>query len=758
MKHVRVAHVSILGTCLLYCLAASLAHGQSARPSGRSVVIIDGPPPPVPPAVAARDSDGRLTMRAVSLEDPLNVDGRLDERIYSLTPAVSGFFQQEPLEGEPATERTEAWIFFDANNVYVAVRCWYSEPDRILANEMRRDSINIYYNDSLTVVFDTHYDRRTGYFFQTNALGAVRDALATEGQIPNNDWNAVWDVASRRFEQGWTTELAIPFKSLRYQEGREQIWGVNLRRIAWFKNETTHLVPIPASSAAQGVMKFSSAATLVGIEPPSSSRNLEFKPYAITSLATDRDARPPITNDPDGDIGFDGKYGLTRSLTLDVTYNTDFAQVEADNEEVNLSRFSLFFPEKREFFLEGRGAFEFGGGGDAPILFFSRRIGLSGGRRVPIRVGGRISGRAGKFTVGVLNIQTGDAPDVGAASTNFSVVRVKRDILRRSTIGAIATGRSRSSSGAGSNEAVGIDAALRFFQDVEIDTYYARTRTSALSGDADSYQGAFRYEGDRYGLAVDRLKVGDAFNPEVGFVRRRDFARDYVQARFSPRPRALAGVRKLSWSASFERFVSGDQVLESRAVDGSFNVDVETGDSASLSYTNTYELLRQPFPIAPAVVVPIGGYTFQNVRATYRLGPQRRFNGSMSVTRGSFFSGERTTLSGNSRMELTPQLSLEPRLSVNWVDLPEGRFTTRLVSSRASYTLTPRMFVSGLVQYNSSNDYLSTNLRLRWGYSPGSELFVVYDENRDTDPFTPNRFSEIRNRAFVVKVNRLFRF
>ena len=758
MMHVRAAHASILGTCLLCCLTASLAHGQSARPSGGSVVTIDGPPPPVPPAVAARDSDGRLTMRAVRLEDPLDVDGRLDERIYTVSPAVSGFVQQEPREGEPATERTETWIFFDTRNVYVAVRCWYTEPDRVLANEMRRDSLNIYYNDSLTVVFDTFYDRRTGYFFQTNALGAVRDALVSEGQIPNSDWNAVWDVSSRRFDQGWTMEMAIPFKSLRYQEGREQIWGVNVRRIAWFKNETTHIVPIPASYQTRGAWQFSSAATLVGIEPPSSSRNLEFKPYAITSLATDRDARPPITNDPDGDIGFDGKYGLTRSLTLDVTYNTDFAQVEADNQQVNLTRFSLFFPEKREFFLEGVGAFEFGGGGDAPILFFSRRIGLSGGRRVPIRVGGRISGRAGKFTLGVLNIQTGDAPSVGAVSTNFLVVRLKRDILRRSTIGAIATGRSRSSIAAGSNQAIGVDAALRFFQDVEIDTYYARTRTPALSGDADSYQGAFRYAGDRYALALDRLKVGDAFNPEVGFVRRRDFARDYVQARFSPRPRALAGVRKLSWTASFERFVGGDQVLESRAVGGRFGVDFETGDTASLSYTNTYELLRRPFPIAPAVVVPIGGYAFQNVEARYQLGPQRRYNGSMSVTRGSFFSGERTTLSGNSRMELTPQLSFEPRLSVNWVDLPEGRFTTRLVNSRVSYTLTPRMFVSGLVQYNSSNDSLSTNLRLRWEYSPGSELFVVYDENRDTDPFRPNRVSEIRNRAFVVKVNRLFRF
>ena len=758
MMHVRVAHASILGTCLLCSLVASLAHGQSARPSGRAVVTIAGPPPPVPPAVAARASDGRLTMRAVRLENPLDVDGRLDERIYSLTPAVSGFIQQEPREGEPATERTEVWIFFDTNNVYVAVRCWYTEPDRILANEMRRDNVNIFWGDSLTVVFDTYYDRRTGYFFQTNALGAVRDALVAEGKMNNYDWNEVWDVASHRFDQGWTTEMAIPFKSLRYQEGREQIWGLNLRRTVRFKNETTHLVPIPASHGYQGIIKISSAATLVGVEPPSRSRNLEFKPYAITSLATDRDVQPAVTNDHDAAIGFDGKYGLTRSLTLDVTYNTDFAQVEADDQQVNLTRFSLFFPEKREFFLEGRGAFEFGGGGGAPTLFFSRRIGLNGGAPVPIRIGGRVSGRAGKFTLGLLNIQTGDAPSVGAASTNFSVVRVQRDILRHGKIGAIATGRSRSSSGTGANQAVGIDAALRFFQDVEIDTYYARTRTPALSGDADSYHGAFRYKGDRYGLALERLKVGDAFNPEVGFVRRRDFARDYVQARFSPRPRALAGVRKLSWSASFERFVGGDQVLESRAVGGSFGVDFETGDSASLSYANDYEFLRIPFPIAPAVKLPIGGYSFQNVAARYQLGPQRRFNGTLSVSRGSFFSGERTTLSGNSRMELTPQLSLEPRLSVNWVDLPEGRFTTRLVSSRASYTLTPRMFVSGLVQYNSSNDSLSTNLRLRWEYSPGSELFVVYNENRDTDPFTPNRFSEIRNRAFVVKVNRLFRF
>jgi hypothetical protein len=748
-----------LAVLFLFLVSASVGDAQGVttpQVGGPSAVTIDGPPPPVPPAVVSRDGDGRVTIRAVRIEQALELDGRLDEAVYQSVLPVSDFIQQEPREGDPATERTEAWIFFDNRNVYVAVRCWDSQPDRITANEMRRDNINIFNNDSLTVVFDTYYDRRSGFFFQTNALGALRDGLVVGEGNTNYDWSTVWEVQSRRFDRGWITEIAIPFKSLRYIEHREQIWGVNLRRTVRWKNETVHVTRIPASYTVRGVTKFSSAATLVGIETPSASRNVELKPYAISALTTNREVQPAISNDLDGDFGFDAKYGLTRSLIVDLTYNTDFAQVEADEQQVNLTRFNLQFPEKREFFLEGRGIFEFGGGGEAPILFFSRQIGLNNGRTVPIRAGGRLTGRVGKYSLGVLNIQTQDSASAGAVSTNFSVVRLKRDLLRRSAVGVMATGRFPAMGTSGSNQVIGVDAELRFFQDLEINSYYARTRTPTLSGNDASYQAQLLYLPDRYGVMLDHLKVGESFNPEIGFLRRQDFTRNYGQLRFSPRPASLNGVRKLTWQTSLEHIAGGDGRLETREAVASFGVDFDNGDIATLGYTSNYELLRAPFRIAPGIVLPVGGYPFNEVSASYRPGPQRRVSqGAVTASRGSFYSGDRTTLGYSSRAELTSQLSVEPRVSLNWVDLPEGSFTTKLVGARTTYTVTPRMFVGALIQFNSTANALTTNVRFRWEYQPGSDVFVVFSEGRDTQL----RASDpVANRGFAIKYTRLFRF
>ena len=457
------------------------APGAAATSAGLAVTtaaMIDGPPPPAPPDVASRDARGRVTMRAIRLDEPLTLDARLDERVYQTVAPVTGFVQQEPEEGAPATEQTDVWVMFDGDTIYVAARCWNSEPDRIVANEMKRDSSGMFGNEWFSVTFDTFYDRRNGFSFVTNALGTLFDAQISNERTTNLDWNAVWDVRAARFDHGWTLEMAIPFKSLRYRPGRAQIWGVNFQRRVPWKNETSFLTPIPASLGMTGSFKLSSAATLVGLEAPPFGPRLEIKPYAISDLTTDLKETPPVSDALGGDIGIDAKIGVTQSLTADLTYNTDFAQVEVDEQQVNLTRFTLFFPEKREFFLEGQGIFDFGGGqqinqnrffagggfgDDAPILFFSRRIGLNEGRSVPIRGGGRLTGKAGPFSIGVLDVRTGEESASGAVPTNFSVVRVKRDILRRSAIGGMFTGRSVSTKGDGANYAYGVDGIFSFY-------------------------------------------------------------------------------------------------------------------------------------------------------------------------------------------------------------------------------------------------------------------------------------------------------
>jgi hypothetical protein len=737
-----------------------------APSSASGVAIIDGPPPPQPPDMVARDELGRVTLRAVRLPEPLVLDGRLDDPVYGEVPAVSGFIQQEPREGQVATEQTDVWVFFDDDNVYVSARCWDSHPERIVVSELRRGNVGISRGDNLTVVLDTFYDRRNGFFFQTNPLGGVYDSLVTDERNENIDWDTVWYTHSARFEQGWSVEMALPFKSLRYRGGRDQVWGINVRRIVQWKNEMSYLNPAPAAYGRSAIMKFSSAATLVGIEPPTQSINLELKPYGIAKSITDTVASPPTSNDLTADFGFDVKYGLTRGLIADFTYNTDFAQVEADEAQVNLTRFNLFFPEKRQFFLEGSDIFRFGGAGprfsgltpvgDAPIVFFSRRIGLADGRPIPISVGGRVTGREGPYTIGALSIQTDADPILGAAATNFTVARLKRNIMSRSSIGIIATNRSPTPAGSGSNQVFGVDGAFAFFSNMFIDTYYARTRTPDREGNAESYRAQVVNNGDRYGFQYDHLVVGRDFNPEIGFVRRRDFRRHFGKVQFTPRPAASNVVRKYRYEAGFDHVTNETTgVVESRAAMLTFGIDFQSSDRWFVDYTRSYEFLAEPFEVSAGVILPIGGYDFQDVRATYQLGQQHPLSGNVSFLKGSFYSGDRTEASYGGRLRVTNDFALEPSVAINWIDLPEGSFTTQLFRLRAIFTMSPRMFIESLTQYNSSVDVLGTNIRFRWEYQPGSDLYIAYNEGRDTGL---DSFAVLNDRVLAIKFTRLFRF
>ena len=753
------------------------ATGGDAGFATATTIIIDGAPAPEAPETITRDAAGRATVRAVRLSEPFSLDGVLDEAVYETVLPVGGFIQQLPDEGAAPTEETEAWVFFDTQHLYVSARLWDSAPQELIANEMQRDSFQIVNNDFFSVVLDTFYDRRNGVAFTTNAIGGFLDFEITDEGNPNLDWNPIWNVRTGRFDGGWTVEMEIPFKSLRFPPGASQVWGLQFARRVRRKSESTFLTPVPIQSVP-GEMRISAAGTLTGVDVPAGNRTFELKPYAIGSLATDVNIVPQVVNQGEGNFGIDVKYGVTQNLTADFTYNTDFAQVEVDEQQVNLTRFSLFFPEKREFFLESRGTFDFGrgarfggggrggtrrpggggfgGGGDVPTIFFSRRIGLESGATVPILAGGRLTGKAGKFSIGALNIQTDDAPSVGAPSTNFTVLRVKRDILRRSTIGGIFTGRSVSTTGPGSNEAYGADAAFSFYENVNFNGYYARTATPGLKGDDASYQGVFTYTGDLYAFQVDHLFVGDNFNPEIGFLRRDDFRRTFTTGQYSPRPRSIRAVRQFTLGGSLDYIENGAGRVETRIAQARFSTEFENSDRFGFDVQDNYELLVQPFPITSDVTIPGGAYAFQDVFASYSMGTQRRFSGTFSVQRGGFFSGTITAYGyRRGRIEITPQFSFEPSITINRIDLPEGHFTATLVQSRVTYTFTPRMFFGGLVQYNSASNSLSSNLRLRWEYQPGSELFVVYNDQRDTSlrgvPF-------LENRAFVVKFTRLFRF
>jgi hypothetical protein len=708
----------------------------------------------------------RRSVTAYPVTTPIRVDGALDEQFYTTVMPAADFIQIEPQDGAPATEKTEMWIGFDREMVYVTFRCWESRMDRVVAKEMRRDNSAIWSGDDVVVFYlDTFNDGRNGFQFVINSIGGRGDGQAFNDGAYNGDFNMIWDVAIGRFDGGWTIETAVPFKSLRYQPGTEQLWGINVVRTNRWKNELSFLNPVPKERGQQGVHFSSVAGLLHGIVAPAGSRNLELKPYAISNATGQLDAARAMRHDLTADVGADAKYGVTQNLTADLTYNTDFAQVEADQQQVNLTRFSLFFPEKRDFFLENQGMFSFGGAsnfnaGNVPILFYSRRVGLERGLAVPIRGGGRLTGRVGRYTVGLIDIQTSDEPAAAAQPTNFSVVRVRRDVLRRSSVGLLMTGRAGAAPGDQNNAAYGVDGTFGFFQSLSVNTYWAKTEdhlrvAAGARGNSASYRGQVDYNGDRYGLQVERLMVGDAFNPGVGYVRRTDMRRSYAMARFSPRPRSEL-VRKFSWSGSVDYVENGGGRLETREQEAEFGIEFQNADRFAATYTATYEFLPRPFQIARDVTLPVGDYDFGTARLAYNRAQRQQIAGNVSLEHGTFYNGRRTAIGiSNGRMNLTPRFSVEPTYTLNRVELTQGSFTSQLIGSRITFTATPFMFTSALVQYNSEAHSLSANVRLRWEYRPGSELFVVYNDERDT--FT-RAFPGIVNRALIVKVNRLFRF
>jgi hypothetical protein len=765
----RLIPVLVLPLCLLCSWTAPAAADEPP---------IQGPPAPQGSEMIARDAQGRATLRSTRVPTPLQFDGRLDEPFYRDVAPVSDFVQQEPYEGQPATEKTDVWVFFDDQNLYVAAKLWESEPGRRIATEMRRDANNLYGNDHFGVAFDSFYDRRNGYGFAVNAQGGLLDWSITNEQ-PNNSWNGVWDARTGTFDGGWTLEIRFPFRSFRFRENGH-IWGMNFRRMVRWKNEVSFLAPVLASWGRPGLSKMSVAATVTGIDVPGHLLNLDVKPYALGSLLTDRTAAEPYTNDPDGDIGVDVKWGIRQTLVADFTVNTDFAQVEDDEQQVNLTRFSVLFPEKREFFLEGADTFNFGGGSTgtggtgggggvqgssqntstAPLLFYSRRIGLNNGLEVPIRAGGRLLGRTGPWWFGALNIQTAESTDARAAGTNFSVVRVNRDILRRSRLGIIATRRDPVAAATPGgvdtqgNVAYGADALINPTSEISILAYAARTDSPGRTGHDQSYRGRFDWNADRYGLQAEYLDVGANFNPEIGFLRRTAFRRSFGQARYSPRP-GWRGIRKIYYIASLDYITDPNNRPESKELQATYQMEFQNSDLWSVDVTRNYERLITRFEAGKALFIAPGEYSFDQVRGTYTLGPQRPVSGSLTAARGSFYDGTLTELTYRGRVELTRRFYMEPTISWNRVAVHDADANTNLISTRGTFTISPRMFVSALAQYQSRLDNMSTNARFRWEYLPGSELFIVYSDGRTT--LSPG-FPDVENRSLVVKVTRLMRW
>jgi hypothetical protein len=780
--HRRATSARLLPTdlvCGLLVVAGLVSQPNPSRAQGTR--SLDGSAAPVAPAVMTLDSLKRKTIRAIKLTQPLKVDGVLDDEVYTREQPFDGMLQAAPDWGEPATEKSDIWVMYDDRYIYVTCRCYdATPPGQWLVNELRRDASGVRNNEHFGAMFDTYYDRRSGFAFYTNPLGARSDYSIVDEGGSNSDWNPVWTSKTGRFDGGWIAELAIPFKSLRYTAGAGQVWGLQLRRSIRHKNEWDYLNPVPRILAGpQALNKVSSGGTLVGLDLPEAGKNIELKPYGVARITTDNVRTPKLDNEFKADVGGDIRYAVTPNLTADLTINTDFAQVEVDEQQVNLTRFSLFYPEKRDFFLEGRGIFEFGRGGtstssgsdqsDTPYMFYSRRIGLNNGRVVPIDAGGRLSGKVGPWTLGLMDLQTREDATSASPATNYSVFRLKRDVLSRSAIGVMATNRSVATSGTGSSAAYGADGTFILSSALSAAAYWAQTSATGVTTDNQSYQGRVDFSEDTYGAKAEFLSVGANFDPQVGFRRRADFNRTYTQLRYSPRPSWTKRVRKFTWSGEAEYVENGDGSVDSRVFGGHFDAEFENSDKFAIDVTRDFEGLRAPFtPSGAKVPIPVGGYSFDNASVQYQFGTQRRISGGLTYQFGEYYDGTIQSITFGSvggftpaRISILQRLAMEPSVGITRIERPGESFTTRLARTRIDYGFTPLMFASALLQYSSADNALSTNLRFRWEYAPGSELFLVYTDERDvTDDrhAIPGMLRGLKNRAFVVKVNKLFRY
>jgi hypothetical protein len=689
---------------------------------------------------------------AVRVTEPIALDGRLDEAAWARAPIASDFYQKLPDNGAPATERTEVRFLYDSDNLYVGVRCFDTQPDKLLIKDLRED-FDFGTTDLVQIFIDSLHDRRSGFTFVVNPAGARRDSQVSLTGGANQDWDGVWDAKVSMAEDAWYIEFVIPFKTLRFSSAEVQEWGVNLSRKVMHLNEESNWAPVPIRfSGNQADM----AGTLRGLENLNPGRNLKIKPFVIGGGTQTRAAGASRTT-WDRDAGFDLKYSLTPSMTFDGTYRTDFAQVEVDQQQVNLTRFNLFFPEKRDFFLENSGNFAFGAGNrnfnntsSNLVPFFSRRIGLSSaGTQIPIVAGGRVSGQAMGNDVGLLVMKT---EELGSTPSNtYLVGRYKRNFLRQSWVGAIATDRESSLSN-DYNRVYGPDVHFQFFQRLEIDAYALRSDTPGRSGRNMARQFLTAWRDDELTISAEHNAVQPNFNPEVGFVRRSNMSQWSGDVSWRPQIQRSDTIRNLTFSSSLDYFENGEGVMETRTQEGTLGMQFENSGSLNFTTSQTFDRLVRPFAIRPGVVLPVGDYRYRRYTASVNSGSNRKVGVTGNTSWGEFWSGHNRSYTANLDIRPNYHLNVDLTYSRNQVTLPQGDFTTGLVGARILYGFSPRAFFNAFLQYNRDTHQISSNLRFNFTHHPLSDIYVVYNDRRDTTS------GEVLERAIILKVTNLFSF
>jgi hypothetical protein len=712
-------------------------------------------------AAAAAGAAEPPQVTAVLLPESPTLDGNvLDDPAWKDVPANDSFWQMTPDEGQPASERTEVRVAYTRDTLLIGVVCHDREPSRIIVSESRRDS-PLDETDSFQIVLDTYRDGQSGFVFGTNPAGIEHDGqVSNEGREAdlgpgrqtatvagyNLNWDASWQVRTRSGHFGWSAEFAIPFRTLRYARGGPQVWGINFQRNIRRRKESAFWAPLPRQ---YNLYRVSMAGTVAGLEVPG-QRNLKLTPYALAGNSRDFERS---RTDWDHHVGGDFKYSLTPSLTLDATVNTDFAQVEVDEQQVNLDRFNLFFPEKRPFFLENAGQFTMGTPGEVEV-FFTRRIGIGpSGEVVPILGGGRLSGKVAGVNVGLLDMQTQSVSGV-APSINFGVVRLSKDLPNRSGIGALFVNRQGTGDHARPrdyNRTFGVDGRWGIGRYLQVAGYAARTDSPGITRGDHAYNLGVTYLSPSWDIYGKFTEVGDGFNPEVGFLARQGFRKPEFLIYHVRRMNGWLGLHEMRPHVSYRGFWKPDGFHESGFVHLDSHWEWRNGYEIHTGLNITREGLREPFEIDPGVVVAPGTYDHKEMQLVFNTNKGAPVSLDTRMVVGGFFGGRRVSLTPALRLRVGDAFNTDLEWVRNDLDLPAGDFDTNLLRVRLSYSFTPRVFVQSLVQYNDRIDNWSTNLRLGWLQTANTGLFIVFNENREVGGLPIGA----RDRSIALKFSRM---
>jgi hypothetical protein len=685
---------------------------------------------PIVPEAAARP-----IAHAVRSAGAIAIDGYLEEDAWQLADSLTTFVQSKPRTGHPASERTVVRFLYDADNLYISARCYDSTPDGLTVPSLEQD-FQSQDSDVFGISLDTYHDRRNGFMFLINPQGAIKDVqLFDDSRSENGAWEGLLQVKTRVDEGGWTVEMAIPFATLRFDPSRpQQTWGLNMLRRVRRRNEDAYWAPLERRDQ---IHRMSKAGTLVGLEGIRAGHNIYVKPYALTA----KSAGSLRARGTDFDAGMDVKYGVTPALTADLTYRTDFSQVEVDQEQVNLTRFSLFLPEKRDFFVENSGTFAFGDHTERNYrtasslrdftLFHSRRIGLTPtGQPIPILGGGRLTGNALGFELGLLDMQT-EARE-GAPAENFGVMRVRRNVFGRSDVGGIFVNRQTTDGTvAQHNRTYGVDGTFRPLQSMIISSYIAAVNASDRGDDNVAGRVSLGWRDRLWDATAFAKQVGEDFDPGIGFVQRRGMRQGYVTVGAHPRPR-IPHVQEVNPYTELSYITDRASVLETRTASAGFDVEYVDGGRLSLRYNDRFERLDAPFSVVSGAIIPLDDYNFDEISASYQSSSGRALSARVAGTRGGYFNGTRRSVDLGVAWRPSYRLAFDLSTNHNDISLPDRSFTASVYGARARVGLSTRLLGSAFFQFNAATDQWVSNLRLNFLHGPLSHFYIVYSERRDT--------------------------